>query len=303
MLTLSMDSASNQAGTSAEPEASLATRSWWWQGLLLAFLLVFLYHRILVRLVENWWGDPNFSHGFLVPFFSGYLIWRDRKRLAAVTLKPSWFGLAVIAGALAILVVGVLGSELFLSRSSLLFLLAGLVIYFGGWRLFRALIFPWAFLFLMIPIPAIVFNQIAFPLQLLASRFAGRLLELVGIPVLQQGNIIQLASIPLEVAEACSGIRSLMSLGALAILYGYFLEPKIGWRIVLAVAAIPIAVVSNGLRVVGTGLLVEWWDPERALGFFHTFSGWVIFMLALGLLIAFHGALRFIDGWLVTRKQ
>jgi exosortase len=269
----------------------------------LALLLAFLYHHILVLLVKDWWDDPNFSHGFLIPFFSGYLIWRDRKRLAALPIKPSWFGLVVIAGGLTILVVGVLGSEFFLSRSSLLFLLAGLVIYFGGWRLFRSILFPWAFLFLMIPIPAIIFNQIAFPLQILASRLASTLLELVGVPVLQQGNIIQLASMPLEVAEACSGIRSLMSLGALAIIYGYFLEPKMPWRIFLAVAAIPIAVVSNSLRVVGTGVLVEWWNAEKALGFFHTFSGWVIFVLALGLLITVHGGLRFIDGWLVARKQ
>lgn len=298
-----MGPANKEVAVSAEPQVSSGIRRWWWQGFVLALLLAFLYHHILVLLVEDWWRDPNFSHGFLIPFFSGYLIWRGRKRLAALPIKPSWFGLAVIAGALTILVVGVLGSEFFLSRSSLLFLLAGLVIYFGGWRFFRSILFPWAFLFLMIPIPVIIFNQIAFPLQLLASRLASTLLELVGVPVLQQGNIIQLASMPLEVAEACSGIRSLMSLEAFAIVYGYFVEPKMPWRIVLAVAAIPIAVVSNSLRVVGTGVLVEWWDAEKALGFFHTFSGWVIFVLALGLLIAVHGALRFIDGWLVERKR
>jgi exosortase len=298
-----MNPAKNEGAVSVEPQVSAGTRRWWWQGFVLALLLAFLYHHILVLLVKDWWDDPNFSHGFLIPFFSGYLIWRDRKRLAALPIKPAWFGLVVIAGALTILVVGVLGSEFFLSRSSLLFLLAGLVIYFGGWGLFRSILFPWAFLFLMIPIPAIIFNQIAFPLQILASRLASTLLELVGVPVLQQGNIIQLASMPLEVAEACSGIRSLMSLGALAIIYGYFLEPKMPWRIVLAVAAIPIAVVSNSLRVVGTGVLVEWWNAEKALGFFHTFSGWVIFVLALGLLITVHGGLRFIDGWLAARKQ
>jgi exosortase len=298
-----MQPASNGAAVSAQSRVSSGTHRWWWEGIVLALLLGLLYHHILAQLIGDWWKDPNFSHGFLVPVFSGYLVWRGRQRLAAAPIKPSWFGLVVIAGALMILVVGVLGSEFFLSRCSLLFLLAGLVIYFGGWRLFRALLFPWAFLFLMIPIPAIAFNQIAFPLQLLASRLASSVLELVGVPVLQQGNIIQLPSMPLEVAEACSGIRSLMMLGALAILYGYFLEPKMGWRIVLAVAAIPIAVVSNGLRVVGTGLLVEYWDPERALGFFHTFSGWVIFMLALGLLISVHGALRLVDGWLTPTRR
>lgn len=280
------------------PPATSADRSWWWQGATLALLIGFLYRNIFPLLVQDWWNDPNFSHGFLIPAFSAFLIWQERKRLSALPVTPSWSGLVVIAGSLGVLVVGVLGAELFLSRSSFVFLLAGLVIYFLGWRHFRATLFPWAFLFLMIPIPAIIFNQIAFPLQLLASRFAGDLLELVGLPVLREGNVIQLVAMPLEVAEACSGIRSLMSLGALAIIYGYFLEPSIVGRILLAVAAVPIAVVANGLRVVGTGLLVHWWNPEKALGFFHTFSGWVIFVLSLGLLLGLHSAMR-----LVTRRR
>jgi exosortase len=201
-----------------------------------------------------------------------------------------------------ILIVGVLGAELFLSRSSLVFLLAGLVVYFLGWSYFRATIFPWAFLFLMIPIPTIIFNQIAFPLQLLASRLASALLELTGVPVLREGNVIQLPAMPLEVAEACSGIRSLMSLLALAVIYGYFLEPKIYRRVLLVLATVPIAVVANSLRVVGTGLMVHWWNPEKASGFFHTFSGWMIFVLSLLLLFSIHSAMRLLERWRAGRK-
>ena len=268
----------------------------WWQGVVVAGLVGFLYYSILGRLVLDWWNDPNFSHGFFVPLFSGFLLWVERKRLAGITPRPSWFGLVVVAGALVILLVGVFGAELFLSRSSLLFLLAGLIIYFQGWPFFRAVFFPWIFLFLMIPIPSIIFNQITFPLQLLASRLASAVLPVLNVPVLREGNVIQLPAMPLEVAEACSGIRSLMSLGTLAIIYGYFLENRVLGRVLLVLASVPIAVAANALRIVGTGLLVQYWDPHKALGFFHEFSGWVIFMTSLALLLAVHGLLRLVAG-------
>jgi exosortase len=193
-----------------------------------------------------------------------------------------------VACALLTLVVGVLGAELFLSRISLLLLTAGLVIFFRGWRWFRAVLFPWAFLVLMIPIPAIVFTQITFPLQILASKVAALLLPIAGVPVLREGNVIYLPALPLEIAEACSGIRSLLSLGALAIIYGYLSETRVWVRIVLALASIPIAVAANSLRIVGTGLLVQYWDPDKAEGFFHTFSGWLIFVVSLAMLFLLH---------------
>ena len=280
----------NAVGPEAPPQAPIG-RSVWWQGAVLAVIIGALYYRIAGMLVLDWWKDPNFSHGFLIPVFSAFLVWQRRRQLALLRPKPSWFGLVVVAGSLMMLIVGVLGAEFFLSRSSFIFLVAGLVIYFLGWNYFRAMVFPWAFLFLMIPIPTIIFNQVAFPLQLLASRLASGLLELVGVPVLREGNVILLAAMPLEVAEACSGIRSLMSLVALALVYGYFLEPKLFRRVLLALSAIPIAVIANSLRVVGTGLMVHWWDPEKAEGFFHLFSGWVIFVLSLVMLFAVHGAM------------
>lgn len=297
-----MDHIEERAAELVSPPTRLVNRAWVWQTAALAILIVFLYHEIVARMFRNWWEDPNFSHGFLIPLFSGFLIWRQWKQLAQIPVSPSWTGIIVVAGSLNILVVGVLGVEMFLSRSSLVFLAAGLVILFLGWNHFKAILFPWAFLFLMIPIPVIIFNQAAFPLQLLASQFASGLLELLGVPVLREGNVIHLPAMPLEVAEACSGIRSLMSLVALAVIYGYLLEPKISRRMVLAGAAVPIAVVANGLRVVGTGLLVYWWDPEKALGFFHTFSGWLIFIVSLAMLFGLHGAVRFISRWRMAGK-
>jgi exosortase len=144
----------------------------------------------------------------------------------------------------------------------------------------------------MIPIPAILFNQIAFPLQLMASQSAAWLLPLLGVPTLRLGNVIQLPVMTLEVVEACSGIRSLVSLTTLAIIYGYLLDNRVARRVILAFSAIPIAVIANSLRIVGTGVLGEYWDPEKAEGFFHTFSGWLIFVVSLLMLFAVHTLLQ-----------
>src|SRR6266480_6673242 len=144
----------------------------------------------------------------------------------------------------------------------------------------------------MIPIPAIVFNQITFPLQLLASKVAATVLPLLGVPVLREGNVINLPAMVLEVAEACSGIRSLLSLATLAIIYGYLMESRISIRVILALASLPIAIAANSLRIVGTGLLVQYWDPQKAEGFFHLFSGWLIFVISLLMLFLFHRVMR-----------
>ena len=296
----------NHAGQNAALEGlaqpTLARRTLWVQATILAVLIGFLYHDVLLLLVRDWIHDDNYSHGFFVPLFSAYVLWLRRKRLSAMPAVPSWQGLLIIAGALAMLIGGVLGAELFLSRSSLVLLLAGLIIYFLGWGWFRVVLFPWAFLFLMIPIPQIIFNQITLPLQFLASRLGSWLLALLGVPVLREGNVIHLPVMDLEVVEACSGIRSLVSLVTLAIIYGYFLEPWIWLRIFLALAAVPIAVAANGLRVMGTGLLAQYWSPDKAEGFFHSFAGWVIFLLSLGMLFGLHCGIRWLGRWGTARE-
>jgi exosortase len=262
-----------------------------WQGAALLLLIVWLYASILERLFLQWINDPNFSHGIFVPLFALFVLWQDRKKLASIAAVPSWTGLPLVVLSLLMLVLGVMGAEIFSSRVSLLVLLAGLIVLFKGWTLFRAVLFPWAFLFLMIPIPNLILQQVTFPLQLLASKLATGLLELVGVPVLRQGNMIVLAAMPLDVAEACSGIRSLLTLVTLAIIYGYLMETRMWVRVVLVCSAVPIAVAANGFRIFGTGLLVQYWDPEKAEGFFHTFSGWLIFVVALILLFALHRAI------------
>jgi exosortase D (VPLPA-CTERM-specific) len=170
--------------------------------------------------------------------------------------------------------------------------LAGLIALFRGWAFFRAMLFPWAFLLLMIPIPVILFNQITFPLQLLASRLSAGVLELFGVPVALNGNVLQLAAMPLNVAEACSGIRSLMSLLTLAIIYGYLTETRLWVRWVLALAALPIAIAANSVRIIGTGLLVQYGYSEEAEGYFHASWGLIIFAISLLMLYALHAAIR-----------
>jgi exosortase D (VPLPA-CTERM-specific) len=266
----------------------------WWQGAGILLLIAWLYGSVLARLFWQWINDPNFSHGIFVPAFSLFVLWQNRKRLSSFEPVPSWSGLAVLVCGLLMLMLGVLGAELFFSRFSFLVLLAGLIVVFSGWPLFRAVLFPWAFLILMIPIPQIVFQQVTFPLQLLASKLSAGLLPIAGVPVLREGNVIVLPSMSLEVAEACSGIRSLLSLVTLAIIYGYLMESRKWVRVVLACSAVPIAVVANSFRIFGTGLLVQYWDPDKAKGFFHVFSGWLIFVVSLIMLFTFHRVISLI---------
>lgn len=275
-----------------DPGGSISVTRILWPGAALAVLLVYLYADILRKLIEQWWTDPNFSHGFFVPAFAAFLIWRNRKSLASIKSRPSWTGLLIMVVALALLVFGVLAAVLFVSRVSLVVLIAGMVVYFKGWEFFKAVLFPWAFLFLMIPPPTLIMNLVTIPLQFLASDLATWFLRISGVPVLQNGNVIQLPNMALEVVEACSGIRSLISLGTLAIIYGYLLETNVAIRIVLAVLSVPIAVFANGLRIMGTGLTGMYWDPSKAQGFFHEFSGWVIFILSLMTLFAAHAILK-----------
>jgi exosortase len=253
---------------------------------------VFLYSQALAKLVRDWAADDNYSHGFLIIPLALYFAWERRARLAEPPLRPSAAGLGLVAVGLAVFTAGVLGVELFLTRISMLVVIAGAIVFTLGWAQLRILAFPLAFLLLMIPIPAIVFNQIAFPLQLLASRVGEAALTLAGVPVLREGNVITLANTSLEVAEACSGIRSLVSLLTLAVVYGYFTDRRVWLRAVLALAAIPIAIAANGVRVAGTGLAAHVFGPSAAAGFFHTFSGWLVFVLALILLVVVH---RLID--------
>src|SRR5438309_726635 len=258
------------------------------KGLVIAGLVAGLYGPVLIRMIVQWWQDPDYSHGFVVPLFVGYVLYQRRHQLRQVALEPSNLGLPVMVGAIGLLLAGSLGAELFVARFSFLFLLGGMLLFFAGWKMLRAVAFPLAFLALMIPLPAIIYNQVTFPLQLWASRLSSNWLELLGVPVLREGNVLVLPNYSLEVVEACSGIRSLMSLIALAIAYGYFVEQRLWARITLVVLMLPIAVAGNALRVVGTGMVTYFWGPQFAEGFFHFFQGWLIFVSAVAGIMLVH---------------
>jgi exosortase len=268
------------------PPTTSGRRALWWQISVFLALALWLYSSILFHLTLQWLRDPNFSHGFLVPAFSLLVLWRDRQRLLNLPLSPSSAGLWIMAGALCMLVVGVLGAELFLSRLSFVPLIASFIVLFWGWKHLRIALFPVLFLVFMIPLPAIIFNQITLPLQTIASKLAATALPFFGVPVLREGNIIKLPAMALEVADACSGIRSLLSLITLAVICGYTIRERPGTWLVLVAAAVPIAIAANCMRIVGAGLLVQYWNPDKAEGFFHTFSGWFMFLFSVALLFS-----------------
>lgn len=290
-----------------------------WRTLAVISALIFVYASVLGKLSRDWWADENYSHGLLIPFVIGYILWAEREKLRQGPYKPSmiWGGAAILL-ALFALWAGVAGAELFMQRTSLVLMLAGVVVYFWGGHLLRLVWVPLSLLLLAIPIPVIVLNKIAFPLQLFASSCAVSSMRLFDIPVLQQGNIIELMPLnsvetkKLEVVEACSGIRSLMTLITLAVVFAYFTYPRATsgtgksgdvtretglfnslkswgfWRSTLIVmSAVPIAILTNAVRVSGTGILARYYGVKVADGFFHSFSGWVVYIVAFLLLFVF----------------
>ena len=275
------------SATSSTPETRLPWVAWFWFG---ALLLV-SYAPVLWRLVRQWDYDPDMGHGFFVPLVAGFIVWQKRVELAALHPAPNWWGLAVVLYGGLQLWIATLGAELFLARTAFVISIIGMVLLLRGTAWLRALAFPLFLLFFMIPIPTVVYNSITFPLQLLASRVSTEALDLMQIPVLREGNVLELAEQKLSVVEACSGIRSLLSLTFLSLVYGYFFETKVWMRVALFVSTIPIAIVANASRVTLTGVLTEY-KPELAEGFFHTASGWVIFMVALAILIGLHQILN-----------
>ena len=257
------------------------------QAGIVVLLAAWLYGPFALRMASQWWQDPNYTHGFFVPVFSLFLLWERRAKLARLRIDPAWSGLVILVFALMTLVVGTIKSGFFLYRVSVLLFIVGMVVFLAGWKHLAAISFPLTFLFLMIPSPTLT-EQITFPLQIIASKTASFLLMLAGVPAIREGNIILLPSAQLEVAEACSGIRSLFSLLTLTIVYGYLAETKIGVRVLLSFMAVPISAFANALRIAFTGLMVEGWGVERAQGTIHALSGWGVFVASLGLVFLIH---------------
>ena len=258
--------------------------------------VVWLYSDVLSSLVRQWAGDDNYSHGFFIIPLAVYCGWQRRELLSRTPTQPHASGLVLILIGLLTFAAGSLAAELFLTRLSIVVVTAGAILFLWGPAHLKHLAFPLTLLPLMVPLPALIFNQIAFPLQLVASRLGETTLAAAGIPVLRDGNVLELPNITLAVAEACSGIRSLISLITLAIVLAYFTERRPIARVVIIISSVPIAIVANAFRVAGTGFTSHWLGPRIAEGFFHGFSGWLVFAVAFAGLLATQRVVRRIPG-------
>ena len=273
--------------TESQIAARKSTSFSWTTIAWVSILLAACYAPVLTSLVNQWNSDADMGHGFFVPVIAGLIAWKKRDQIADKLPAPNWWGLAIMLWAGFQLYIATLGAELFLARTSFVFSIVGAVLLLGGTEYLRIFSFPLFLLFFMVPIPAVIYNQITFPLQLLASRAAENTIDLLQIPVIREGNVLILPQQTLNVVEACSGIRSLLTLTFLSLVYGYFFEKRTWVRVVLFFSTIPIAIVANAGRVAFTGVISQF-NPELAEGWFHEAQGWVIFMIGLVILMAFH---------------
>ena len=269
-----------------------------WRALIISALLAALYADVLASLVQDWWGNESYSHGFLVVPLALYIAWKQSHAIFATPVAPSANGLYATGTGCLLYVAGKLGAEFFATRISLVLVVAGLVWTFWGTMRLRQLAFPLLLIASVVPLPVIVYNSLAAPLQLLASNLATHATQFLGVSVYRDGNVIQLANTSLGVAEACSGLRSLGSLTVGALLLGFLERFDIWSRAGIFVLAIPIAVFFNVVRVTGTALLAER-DPDLAMGFYHSISGWLIFVAGFGTLLLCTKILKY----LLDRKQ
>jgi len=261
--------------------------------LLLAVVAIGMaYATIIPAMVMDWSHDENYSHGFLVPLISGYFLWEKWPQLKTVRLQPSNAGLLVVAGSLLLLLLGFVGREYFTMRASLVMLLAGIILFWCGREVLKLTALPVGFLLFMVPLPYIVYDAIAFPLKLLVAEYSVLALKVMGITVLREGNIIMFPQTVLEVADACSGLRSLMSLLTLAVAVAFVFHKSLAKRLILIVSALPIAIVTNMFRVIATGVLAQYYGAAAAEGFFHEFAGLAVFILAMVLLLLESALLR-----------
>ncbi len=255
-------------------------------------LLFICYAPILYRMGVQWATDENMGHGFFVPVVAGYIAWQRRELLLATPRKPNGWGLFLVVFAAAEALAGTLGAELFTARLAFVIALVGVILYLGGTRWIRILSFPLLLLLFMIPIPAIIYAQLTLKLQMLASQLGEIMISAAGIPVLRAGNTLQLPSQTLDIAEACSGIRSLMSLAFLSLVYSYFADKRVWMRWVLLAATIPIAIGANGVRVAVTGMLSEI-NTKLAQGAYHETEGYIVFIVAMAALLLTHRLISF----------
>lgn len=274
-------------------QRTAAVRVDWLSVAWFGVLLIACYAPILYRMANQWATDENMGHGFFVPVVAAYVAWQRRHQLAAMPVRTNWWGLVIVILGGLMSVVATLGVELFTARLSFVVALVGTVLFLGGTAWVKVLSFPLALLLFMIPIPAIIYSALTLRLQMFASALGELLITAMGIPVLREGNTLKLPSQTLDIVDACSGIRSLLSLLFLSLVYSYFTDKKVWMRWALLAATVPIAIGANGIRVAVTGLLSEI-DTKLATGVYHEAEGYIVFVVALASLIAVHKLLNLV---------
>ncbi len=257
-----------------------------WKVIPLVLLFFGLYYQIIFYMVKDWYNDSNYSHGFLIPFISAYIIWKNKEKISNIKIKSDSLGFLILSIGLVLYILGTTGAEFFTMRFSMIPVMLGIVYCLCGREMTKNVLVPVGFLVCMIPIPAILFNVVAFPLKLFAANIATNTIQFLNIPVVRDGNIIHLTDITLEVADACSGIRSLMSMIALGVAYAYLLQNSVIKRLILVLFIVPITIVANVARVTGTGILSHYVGPAAAQGFFHEFAGIFVFLVAFAIFVA-----------------
>ena len=261
--------------------------------LLAAFTI--LFGTAITKLIQDWAENSNYSHGFLIPFISIYMIWHKRSQLIEFPLKPSAVGLLVIIFGMIVFIIGNVAAELFTMRIAIVITIVGLCTYFLGIRVTIAIAVPLSYLLFMVPLPAIIWNKIAFPLQLLAAKLSSNIIQFMGIPLLREGNVLHLPNITLEVIDACSGLRSLISLLSLSAAFAYVVKITIVSKWFLFISAIPIAIIVNIFRLASTAILAVYVGPETAHGFLHDLSGIIVFITAFAMFYGLYAAIQRIE--------
>jgi exosortase len=250
-------------------------------------LLVLLFLPVLGELVTQWFYDENMGYAFFVPLVAGYVVWLDKERILEAPVKPCWPAIVLIVWGFLQMLLGFLAALSFVSRTAFVIAMVGVIWTIAGTAVIRTLRFPIVLLLFMFPIPLYVYQRMTIPLQTVATQLAAGGLNLIGIPVMQEGNILKIPDHDLDVVEACSGIRSLLSLTFLSLAYGRLFETRTWVKVALFLATVPIAILCNGARITLTGILTEF-SPAIAEGAYHAFEGWVIFMFELIALLGFH---------------